>query len=158
MDNLERLRQLYDSNRCAKAVLDDLASRGDEAVTTVERVREALAGAGTSCSRREVIAVFKKLHRIGTGFFIVGRRSRPSRFAPIESLSLAEIGHAARGDSAPGRDRAPGPGAADLQPAGVIVHRFVLRPDFLLTVELPSDLTRAEAARISEFIKSLPFG
>ncbi|HYI07493.1 MAG TPA: hypothetical protein VEK57_00355 [Thermoanaerobaculia bacterium] len=158
MDTHERLRQLYVSNRCAKAILDDLASREDEAVTTVERVREALAGAGTSCSRREVIAVFKKLQQIGAGFFIVGRRSLPSRFVPIESLSLAEIGRAARGNSAPGRDRAPGPGAADLQAAGVISHRFVLRPDFLLTVELPSDLTRAEATRIAEFIRSLPFG
>jgi hypothetical protein len=157
MDTIERLRQLYVSNRCATAILDELASSGDE-VVTVDGIREALADAGTSCNRRDVIAVFKKLQHIGVGFFIVGRRSLPSRFAPSPSLSLSEIGHAARGSSAPGGDRAPGPRAAGRQPIGLISHRYVLRPDFLLTVGLPSDLTRTEATRLAEFIKSLPFG
>jgi hypothetical protein len=156
MNNSERLKQLYESNRGARAIFDQFAAMGDEAGTTVEGLRDVLAAAGSACSRRDVIAVFKKLQQMGVGFFIVGRRTQPSRFAAAANLSLADIGRGARGQKAP--DRAPGPAPADSRPGGVITHRFVLRPDFLLNVELPSDLTRTEATRVAEFIKALPFG
>ncbi len=41
--------------------------------------------------------------------------------------------------------------------AGTIGHRFVLRPDFQVQLELPQDLNQREANRLAEFIRTLPF-
>jgi len=38
------------------------------------------------------------------------------------------------------------------------LHRFHLRPDFEVAVQLPNDLTEREAKRLAKFIKSLPYG
>ena len=35
-------------------------------------------------------------------------------------------------------------------------HKFHLRPDLSVTIELPTDLTPQEAARMSRFIETLP--
>ncbi len=42
-------------------------------------------------------------------------------------------------------------------PAGTIMHKFQLRPHWQVDLALPLDLTEREAARLSEFIKTLPF-
>lgn len=36
-------------------------------------------------------------------------------------------------------------------------HGFQLRPDLLVSFRLPADLTTPEAARLADFIKTLPF-
>jgi hypothetical protein len=45
----------------------------------------------------------------------------------------------------------------DVHTTGTISHRFVLRPDFRVDVDLPADMTQAEARRLAAFITSLPF-
>jgi hypothetical protein len=37
-------------------------------------------------------------------------------------------------------------------------HRFHLRPDFEVKLELPDDLTEREAHRLATFLRSLPYG
>lgn len=36
-------------------------------------------------------------------------------------------------------------------------HQFYLRPDFVVSVELPVDMTTAEARRLADFVLCLPF-
>jgi hypothetical protein len=38
-----------------------------------------------------------------------------------------------------------------------IRHEYRLRPDFTAQIELPEDLTTREAARLADFLKTLPF-
>ncbi len=42
-----------------------------------------------------------------------------------------------------------------LQPKGMLTLPFPLRPDFLVTIQVPRDLTSSEAARIAAFVKTL---
>jgi hypothetical protein len=39
----------------------------------------------------------------------------------------------------------------------LIEHTFVLRPDIVVSLELPSDLRTGEAVRLAAFIQALPF-
>jgi hypothetical protein len=39
----------------------------------------------------------------------------------------------------------------------LLEHRFRLRPDMVVPIELPADITAAEAERLSNFIHSIPF-
>jgi hypothetical protein len=41
---------------------------------------------------------------------------------------------------------------------GLISHRYQLRPQSAVTINLPADLTKTEAERLAAFIQSLPFG
>ncbi len=39
----------------------------------------------------------------------------------------------------------------------VLRHNYNLRPDFQVTIPLPVDLTHSEAARLADFVRTLPF-
>jgi hypothetical protein len=138
-------------------MLDHFATRQqDRSEVTLDRMWEVLAAEGNAFSRGEVVAVFRSLQSLGAGAFVIGRRRHPSRFQ--RRVNLIELAKAARGDS----ESLPSPPVSAVQPlatvkSDVIAHRYVLRPDFTLTIHLPSDLTSAEANRFGEFVKTLPF-
>jgi hypothetical protein len=150
----EELRRLYAARPAAKAVLDHFASRQrDRTETTVDRLYELLLAEGKSLTRTEVVHVFRQLHGIGAGVFVIGRKGHPSRFR--WAVSATQLARAAAGEDMP----------VDLairlesprERSEVIAHRFVLRPAFTVSFQLPSDLSSTEAARLSDFIRTLPF-
>lgn len=49
------------------------------------------------------------------------------------------------------------PSIAAQQPGAAIDHFFRVRPDFAITISLPTDFSLAEAERLAAFIKTLPF-
>ena len=121
----------------------------------VDRMLELLGADGQVLSRSEVIEVFRALEKLGAGTFIVGRKKHPSRFQ--RTVNLIELGKAARGDNqtvvAVTRSDLPPPAIK----SDVISHRYVLRPGFTVSFQLPQDLTTIEATRLAEFLKTLPF-
>lgn len=157
------LQGLYQRSECAKAALDHFAERENRrATTTVEALQTALRADGYSHTRTEVIDLFKELDSLGCGQFKVGRKGHSSR---IEwTVHLKSVGQAARGTGIvePLAER----DIEELQEAESeedslqdreLEHVFMLRPSYKLTLELPKDLTHAEAARIADFIRTLPF-
>jgi hypothetical protein len=149
-------RKLYAANACARAILDQFASRQqDRAEVTVDRLLQLLAAEGHEISRRDIIGTLRKLQEIGAGAFVVGRKGQQSRF--VRAVNLADLGKLARGGGETSAPRTAIASPATAAAKDVVAHRYVLRPDFTVTVQLPTDLSSAEATRLAEFIKTLPF-
>ncbi|MGZ5441160.1 MAG: hypothetical protein ACXW5U_05345 [Thermoanaerobaculia bacterium] len=153
--NVSTLKQLYASDTRVRAVLDHFASRQqDRTEINVDRMLELLGGEGYVLSRSEVIEVFRALEKLGAGTFIVGRKKYPSRFQ--RTVNLIELGKAARGETQTVPVTRSESHASTIK-SDVIAHRYVLRPDFTVSLQLPQDLTTSEATRLAEFLKTLPF-
>jgi hypothetical protein len=151
--DLGRLRKLYSSDSAATAILDHLASRERNwRTTTVDRIQSNIAAAGVS--RGDVIAVFKALEDYGCGQFRVGRKGFPSRFewtAQMVAVGQAAAGETEQIEEITEEDEGEGEAEASLK------HSYRLRPQVTLTLELPKNLTGAEAERLAQYIRTLPF-
>ena len=151
--NLVNLRALYGEHDSAKAVLDHFASRErNRKTTTIDRIYLNLS---THVSRGDIIWVFRELENCGCGKFVVGRRGQPSRFE--WSVEMVGVGQAAAGET----DQFPGEVSLEDEREengdnDFFEHKFHLRRDLSVTIELPTDLTPQEAARMSRFIETLP--
>lgn len=90
-------------------------------------------------ARQRIVSALRRLEEQGLGKFIVGRRGQPSRFKH-------------RRDGQPKTQAPP-----LIDPGRMVEHLYQLRPDLRIGVELPADLTAAEAGRLADFVKTLPF-
>jgi len=159
--DISHLRKVYGNNNCAKAILDVAASRKNNSYSTnVDRLMWVISQGGTSFSRRDVITALRELEKANCGEFIIGRRGQPSRFR--WSVEMIAAGRAARGDQKDVESLAEGDARKGTDEeievsAGMVRHSYKLRPDFSLELDLPEDLSAREAARLAEFIKTLPF-
>jgi hypothetical protein len=149
-NRVEMLQALYKASESAAKILSNFATRKrDRKVVEVGRLEEILP----DLTRGEIVDVFKKLAEFGCGSFLVGRRGAASRF--VWDVSLRSVGKAAMGQGtveavSEETDEEDGP-----MPS--IRHEFSLRPDFRVQIELPANLTAREAARLADFIRTLPF-
>ena len=152
--DLERLRNAYTQNQVVRAICDHLALRDkNQNETKLHRILKHLANDGHDLKRSEVIAAFRSLEDVECGQYVEGRHGWPSRFVwEVPSLSVAD---AAKGRGKLERDAvSPTTGEDD---GDLIEHSFVLRPDLTVTLELPADITKAEASRLLLFVQALPF-
>ncbi len=163
--NLKALKALYTSDSAAKAVLDEFASRRrNQQTTKLEQLLFRLNNSGVGVAKADVIAVLRKLDEYGCGDFRTGRKGHPTRFE--WKYDLVSVGKAAAGGTQeveeiqPTADQDNGDDeiAAKAVPEGAIQHTFQLRPDWQVELALPADLSAREAGRLSEFVKTLPFG
>jgi len=156
------LARLYEERTDFARVFDYLASRkrnSNELV--VDRLIEepSLEELGAKSSRRRVIIeFFRRLESIGAGKLIVGRGKRKTRFCWVRQVTMLEAAAAARA----GKGTSPAEAGARSGPEQVdgpslLPHQFALRPDFVVRIQLPTDLTALEADRLSTFIQALPF-
>ena len=149
-----KVRTLYGKNKVAQAMLDYFAKRTYDATETkVDRIIHTLTKDGTEISRGQILEVFKELERMGCGNFVTGRRGWPSRF--VWDVGIVSLGKMAGGESAELQTNVVT--ATGEEQAETLMHSFHLRPDLEVKIELPADLTSAEASRLSEFIKAIPF-
>lgn len=157
------VRELYTRSQAARSALDHFAKRKNKsAITTVDRLQAALRSEGDELGRGEILEVFKALARANCGIFVIGRKGHPSRFE--WSVNLVDLGRSASGE--PVKVEAIASPATNVRPTAIgdeeddalVEHRYRLRPDLELRFDLPTSLTAAEASRISDFIKTLPFG
>jgi hypothetical protein len=158
------LARLYEERLEFAALFDHLAVRKRRSrEVLVDRIeKEAnLEDAGSSRSRRSaILEFFRRLEALGAGRLIVGRGGKKTRFRWEDAVSISEVAGVARGGS---------PDQGGLAEARVtlaptaraersrIEHRFALRTDFTVHLDLPADLTPAEADRLSTFVQALPF-
>jgi hypothetical protein len=163
---IESLRRLYATNRCAKALLDYAASKSGAAGSahlTVDSLQAILAAEQTSVGRRELTGTLRQFAGAGCGRFVAGRRGQPSRFvwaAPLSTLSASVLGAKPSAATAktsppaglPVERTEPNPGER-----GMFSHPFRLRPKLIVALNLPEDLTAQEADRLAQFITALPF-
>lgn len=153
------LRELYNSDPTAKRVFRDLAQRQrNYGEVKVDRMARRVGA-----SRRDVIRVFRRLQDARCGQFVVGRGGWPSRF--VWDVEMIEVGRYAAGEespinpvdpSAPPEDEDRVDGAVEPL-TGRLTHSFQLRPDLAVSLQLPADLTPAEAHRLADFVRTLPF-
>jgi hypothetical protein len=115
----------------------------------------------------ELMELFRELYKIGVGWFAVGRRGKRTRFvwryAPHQVIALIK--------SSPSETKIPiAPDEEQVEAAQEEVeegvqaseeqtfeHIFRLRNYLSVTLQLPADLTKSEAARLARFVTSLPF-
>ncbi len=149
--NVTKLRKLYKNDPSIAKVCDDLAAR--EKVYRewpVERMCQR-----TGLSRADVIEVFRTFESLNFGRFLVGRRGQQSRF--YADVSMVSVGKAATGETAEVATDEIEEGDEESATGGNIEHSFRLRADLTVEFSLPANLTTAEAARLADFIRALPF-
>ena len=153
------LRKLYTASNAAKAAFDHFAQRQNNSVrTTVDRLLVALRQDAHDVARSDIVDLFKGLESARCGSFVIGRKGHPSRFE--WAVSLVDAGRSASGEAVrveaiSEKDKAET--AEEEASASMLEHRYRLRPDVELKLELPANLSAAEAARIAEFVRTLPF-
>lgn len=156
-------------------------------VTTVDEIVDEWLPAqrNSELTRKDVIDAAHTMDKQGIVKYVVGRRGGDTRIlwqfntgdlsedAEDEGDEAEEVKTSHRPDSqiaamiAPQRAvesdfGAPVPLAvsapsASQTPGAAIDHFFRVRPDFAITLSLPTDLSVAEAERLAAFIKTLPF-
>ena len=154
--DLGKLRNLYDGNSSASAVLDHFARRErNRRTTAVDRIQSKVSAEGVKISRWDVINVFRGLQECGCGSFLVGRRGWPSRFK--WDVKMVEVGQAAARETEQVEEVSLEESEEENEDDNLFKHTFRLRIDQSVTVELPKDLTSQEAVRMARFIETLPF-
>ena len=155
------LGSLYRDDPSAKAILDYFSTRKKAMrVSSVDRI-----GYKSKVAYPEVVRVFKELASAGCGTFRNGRKGYKSRME--WEYSLVSLGEVAKGeavipelidlsslDDEEDDFEVTSPEEAD---EGLITHAFQLRPEMVLHLGFPSDLTAREAERLAAFIRTLPF-
>lgn len=155
--DIKKLKDIYSKNPAARATLDEFARRERNRTETKVDNLLYLKVANRPITRGEIIQVFQEFERIGCGTFIVGRKGHPSRFQ--WTVGLPSVGKAAAGEDVPldvisEEEREQ----ADELPEGELeTYAFPLRPNLKVELQLPTDLSSAEASRLADFIKALPF-
>jgi hypothetical protein len=160
----EALKALYLSDPAFKIILDEFGSRQrNQQVTKLDQLLLRLSNAGKGVSRPGAIKVLRKLEEAGCGKFLTGRKGHPTRFKwQYDLVSVAKVATGERHaveeiQPAPQTDNGDEPVVEEVVLPGAIEHRYQLRAGWQVILALPSDLTAREAARLSEFIKTLPF-
>lgn len=157
--DIRALLSLYASGGAPKAALDHFAARqNNSARTTVDRLQALLRAEGHDVSRSDIIELFRGLEAAHCGQFRIGRKGHPSRFE--WSVGLTSAGQAASGETTTveALSEAETEALDDVESsAEMLDHRFHLRPDLEITIQLPSNLSLAEASRVADFVRTIPF-
>jgi hypothetical protein len=153
---VERLKQLYKKDRIARVMLDSFATyQRNRTTMKVDHLLLKLRNMDSEVTRADIVRILKELEILGFGRYVLGRWSHPSRFQ--WAASVAEVGKAASGEETTVQQLPESSGEVSDEEPDLLAHSFQLRPELQITIELPSDLTRTEAARLAKFIESLPF-
>ena len=151
-----KLRSLYANDATARAILDYLRKmERNRGVSTVARLISKLSDSGVRITRGQVIATLRQLEQLNCGTFKAGRRGKESRI--VWQVSSKGVGEAAAGmiTEVPKEILAIGETnelSAD-EANGLLTHRFQLRPQMAVTLELPTDLSAHEAERLEPILR-----
>jgi hypothetical protein len=151
--NRKKLQDLYAKEPDVRAVLDHFANRErNQNTSTVGRLMVNVH----VLSRGQIVRVFKVLEELGCGEFIAGRKGYESRFGwRVSSKNVARV---AAGEEDEIEEDVPA--LVDDEDAindELIDHRYHLRPNLVIDISLPADLSFNESKRLAMFIRTLPF-
>ena len=156
---LEKLKAAYNNNEFVSAICDHLAERErNQKETKLHRIIRHLTNDGYTARRPDVIAAFRELESVECGQYVEGRHGHKSRF--VWSVKSMQVSDAISGDAVATEIEnvaEEDEGEEYEYESETIEHSFVLRPDYVLNLELPEDLTQKESKRLSKFILSLSF-
>ncbi len=151
----DALKAIYESNEVVRAVCDHMADRSkNQNETKLHRILYHLEQGGYDFKRSDLIAAFRQLEEAECGRYVEGRHGWRSRF--VWAVKSTLVSGVATGTSAE-ENVADAVDEAEVLEDELIEHSYVLRPDLTVTIELPADLSRMEAKRLSQFIDSLSF-
>lgn len=158
-DTVKKLREMYAEDEAARRLFDWLAGRQNDAnETSVDR-----AAWMTGNNAQEMVRVFRELEQARCGHLILGRKGWKTRFK--WNYSVRSLGEAAKGETTKldtidvnnievSEDMLE---AAPVSDAGRVTYSFPLRPDFVLSVELPADFRTSDVERLAKWLQSLAF-
>lgn len=147
-----QLRSLAKLNLTAAKCLEHLAGRTNSFRETKARVLAKRTGSPHS----EVLDVFRALEIIGVGTLLIGRKGFETRFRWDKGYLMTDVGKVAMAEmeelveepeSAVVRAEEP---EDDLR-----TWSFELRPNQMVEVRVPEDLTAREAARLAKFVEAI---
>jgi hypothetical protein len=151
-EQLQKLRM--DANESQLEFVREVAARAREPnanETTVEDTRIP--------SKSDAIQLFRWLESVGCGELIVGRRKMKTRFRWGRQgaivVAKAILGEAI--DFTEDGSELSEPLATVVHDRSSYKHKFLLRSNLSIDITLPLDLTREEASRLADFIRSIPF-
>ena len=154
--NVDKLKTAYVQNKTVQIVCDHMAARErNQNETKTERIFAKLVNEEVDIKKSEIIAAFRCLEEADCGKYVEGRHGWPSRFVwEVKSLFVAG---AAKGESNLVKQAIADTDQVEESDSEMLEHSFVLRPDLLINLDLPQDLTTSEAQRLALFITALPF-
>jgi hypothetical protein len=176
-ETVTRLKNIYQDNPIAKLILDYFAACDRNVdVITADELEDTFKARNIDIVRQNTLSVFKFLETLDLGVCKAGRKGYPTRFES-ERYYLVEIGEKAKDNQV--LDESQEEHELDTQTAqecngenledkrdllnnrdvsnNLFKYSFQLRPDLMISLEFPVDLTNSEAERLSNFIKILPF-
>jgi hypothetical protein len=172
------LKSLCRSKPAARPILNYFCKlQSDIYEITVDELLEFLQRTRYIIERKDITDLFNELDRLGYGRFVMGRRTKKSRFQ--SRTNLTSIGNMAI-DNESKIDVLENLSALDVNVASshniqeldevkdiersrtyldtYLNHTYPLRSTLNVTLNLPRDLTNSEAERLCVYIKSLSFG
>jgi hypothetical protein len=153
---VDLLKQSYESNPAVKAICNHMASRAKNQIQTpLHRIIYYFDQEGSDFKRSDLIAAFRRLEMAECGKYVEGRHGWKSRFVWVVQSKL--VSGAAQGTQTAAELINDDITAEDAVEDEMIEHTYVLRSDLSVSIELPADLSRNEAERLSLFIGSLSF-
>lgn len=154
--NEKGLNALYHADPTARGILEVLASMPKQNETIMDKLEDKLRKEGQQVDRRTLVTFFKRLEDFGAGEFLVGRKGHPSRFQwEVDSIQIAT--HDVSFPTTEHRTQSDVEFPLPVGPTVLISHRYQLRPELIVSLQLPADLNITEAHRLSQFVLSLPF-
>ena len=153
---LEILQSIYTEHDAVSAICDHMAERANnQNETKLHRIISYLEVEGYDFPRSAVILAFRKLEDAECGKYVEGRHGWKSRF--VWSVKSKLLAGAAQGTEST-EELISEEDFEDLQEDNeMIEHTFILRPGLSISIELPADLSRNEAQRLSQFADTLSF-
>lgn len=147
--NITRLQQLCGESELALTVFKTLSERErPRPVTDLRRLRlEMVEAGGRPISASEFREVFDELTKLGLGSVVVGRHNNPDRFKwnyNMVDLARKVLAQKVAAPSAGPRGAGPAP--------GWLRTAFPIRGG-LVELELPVNMTKAEANELADYIK-----
>ena len=153
---IEVLQQIYKDSETVKSICDHMSDRSkNQNETALHRITHYLEQEGADFKRADLIAAFRLLEESECGKYVEGRHGWKSRF--VWSVKSKLVAGAAQGKETKAALVAEEDPDEEIIKDEMLEHAYFLRPDLVITVELPADLSRSEAQRLSQFIDSLSF-
>lgn len=155
------VRRHYEDDENVRIFLDEMAERQRAPKNNVTSVDSLETDLGIS--RTGAIEVLRKFAASGCGSFKIGRRGQPSRIA--WAVSPIQVAKAVRGPAAadepqlaPSVSVADGPqNAQDPTTTQYIDQRIQLRPDAVVLVRVPANMSKEEAEKLANIVRNLWF-
>ncbi len=155
------LRSQYNNNALFKDVMDNVEnsecfkSEGGKYCTEAEALTKLLESLKHIDTKYHVILLFKALSKIGLGTYLVGRHNKKTRFIwDTSPLIVSQVAQGKVSDLETNKNSGFNQKKEITDITRNIPYQLTLRANYILTFQLPEDLTREEAEKISNFCKN----